>query len=247
LQLADVITAAIQEQRIKIAIQKIRPTDAGRDTDHYLEVLLRIPGPDGDLLKPGVVLPIAERYGLSSRLDQAVIETTFSWLSAQPHIADKLALCCINLSVHSITDESFADFVCSAFKTHTIDPSSICFEVGEAAISANLTLIAKFMQRVGDLGCQFAVDDFSGGLNSFNYLKKLPVSYVKISSSYVTAILEDPVYYKMVSSINDVAATLGKKTIAESVESEAVLEKLREVGVGLVQGYHIAAPEVIDF
>ena len=103
------------------------------------------------------------------------------------------------------------------------------------------------MDRLGDTGCQFAIDDFSGGVTSFSCLKKLPVNFVKINGLFVKAILEDPVHYAMVKSINDVSRTLGKQTIAGPVENQVVLDKLQELAVDFVQGFHISAPEMIDF
>ena len=184
---------------------------------------------------------------MSVKLDIAVIDATLDWLEGQPHVTDGLELCCINLSGAALNDEEFLKYLLNKLKTSAVDPKILCFEVSESAVSTNLTAVSGFMDKLGLLGCKFAMDDFSGGLNSFNYLKKLPVNFVKINSTFVRAIMEDPIHYAMVKSINDVAQTLGKQTIAESVESEDVLEKLLELGVNLMQGYHIAAPEVIDF
>ncbi len=243
----EFIKSAIAERRVKLAMQRIASTDGAGDKNSKIEILMRLASPEGELMQPAAVIPLAERYGLSVKLDKAVIEATLDWLSGQPHVTDRLELCCINLSGATIADEKFLQYLIQVLKKADIDKSVLCFEVSEAAVSTNLTIVSRFMEQLGKLGCQFAIDDFSGGLDSFTYLKKLPVSFVKINSTFIKAILEDPVHYTMVKSINDVAITLGKKTIAESVESEAVLEKLRELGVDLVQGYHISAPEMIDF
>ena len=143
--------------------------------------------------------------------------------------------------------DRFLSFLLKALKSTSIDPSILCFEINESAVSTSLTAVSRFMEKLGVLGCRFAIDDFSGAIHSFDYLRKLPVGFVKINSTYVRAILEDPVHFAMVRSINDVAQALGKQTIAESVESADVLNKLRDLGVNLVQGYHVAAPEIIDF
>jgi len=245
--LDEYIKDAIAERRIKLALQRIAAPGDAADSSSKIEVLLRLPSPDGELLLPGTVLPLAERYGLSVALDMAVIDATLDWLEGQPHVTDGLELCCINLSGAALNDEEFLKYLLKKLKTSAVNPSILCFEVSESAVSTNLTAVSGFMDKLGSLGCNFSMDDFSGGLNSFNYLKKLPVNFVKINSTFVRAIMEDPIHYAMVKSINDVAQTLGKQTIAESVESEDVLEKLLELGVNLVQGYHIAAPEMIDF
>ena len=241
------VKEAINERRIKLALQRIAaPGDTG-DVSSKIEVLMRLPSPEGELLLPDAVLPLVERFGLSVKLDMAVIDATLDWLEGQPHVADGLDMCCINLSGAALNDEEFLKYLLKKLKTSAIDSSILCFEVSESAVSTNLTIVSGFMDKLRAQGCKFAMDDFSGGLNSFNYLKKLPVDFVKINSTFVRAIMEDPIHYAMVKSINDVARTLGKQTIAESVESQDVLEKLIELGVDLVQGYHIAAPEIIDF
>ena len=237
----------IKQRNIKLALQRIAAPDMLADESSKIEILLRLHSPEGELLLPGTVLPLVERFGLAVALDRVVIEHTLDWLECQPHVTDGLDLCCINLSGSAVNDGDFLNFLIKALKASTIDPSILCFEVSESAVSSSLTAVSAFMDELGAMGCKFAIDDFSGAISSFNYLKKLPVTYVKISSTFVHAVMDDPVHYAMVRSINDVSQTLGKQTIAESVESADVLEKLRELGVNLVQGYHISAPEMIDF
>lgn len=247
----EFVREAIVGQKIKLAMQQItspaESTSAESGLASRIEILLRMLSEDGEILLPGAILPVAERAGLSPALDRAVVDATLEWLEDQPHVTDTLSLCCIHLSRASVADKEFLSYLLTAVEKTSIDTSILCFEISESAVSASLGNISLFMEKLGKLGCQFAMYDFSGGINAFSCLKKLPVSYVKINSTLVKAILEDPVHYAMVKSINDVAQTLGKQTIAGSVESEAVLLKLHELGVSLVQGYHISKPEIIDF
>ena len=91
-------------------------------------------------------------------------------------------------------------------------------------------------------GCTFALDDFGRGLSSFAYLKSLPVDFVKIDGFFVKDILSDPVDRAMVKAIIDMGHALGKLTIAEFVENQAILAELIELGIDYVQGYGIAKP-----
>ena len=243
----EYLKSAIGKKQINLAVQKIVSIEANETECSRIEILLRMKSQEGTLLMPGEVLPVAERFGLSTELDKVVIEQTLEWLSAQPHVTDSLDLCCINLSVAATVDEKFPDDLIRLIKKYRVDASVLCFEISESAVNTNLTAVARFMERLGDTGCQFAINDFSGGVTSFSCLKKLPVNFVKINGLFVKAILEDPIHYAMVKSINDVSHTLGKQTIAGPVENQAVLDKLQELAVDMAQGFYISAPEMIDF
>ncbi len=241
------VKSAIEQRKVKLAMQRIVSCTKAADSGSGVEILMRVPSPDGALLLPAAVIPLAERYGLSIELDKIIVELTLDWLQCQPHVADGLDICCINLSGLSVSDKGFLEFLKKALSATAVDTSILCFEVSESAVSTTLTAVSQFMEEIAEFGCKFSIDDFSGSINSFNYLKKLPVSFVKINRKLVRAVLDDPVHYTMVRSINEVAQTLGKQTIAESVESADVLAKLRELGVDMAQGYYISAPELIDF
>jgi EAL domain-containing protein (putative c-di-GMP-specific phosphodiesterase class I) len=93
-----------------------------------------------------------------------------------------------------------------------------------------------------DLGCQFSLDDFGTGFSSYGYLKNLEVNQVKIDGSFVKDLKVDPIDRAMVNSINEVAKAIGMDTVAEFVESDAILEELKDIGVDYAQGYSIHRP-----
>ena len=100
----------------------------------------------------------------------------------------------------------------------------------------------RFIKALKERGCLFALDDFGSGLSSFAYLKNLPVDHLKIDGVFVKDIIDDPIDLAMVKSINEIGHVMGKKTIAEFVENDAILTKLREVGVDYVQGFGVSRP-----
>ena len=122
-------------------------------------------------------------------------------------------------------------------------PGSICFEITETAAISNLDDVVHFMHEIRKLGCRFSLDDFGSGLSSFAYLKDLPVDYLKIDRHFVKNIASDVVDHSMVAAINQVGHVMGLKTIAEGVETEAVLDKVRAAGVDYAQGFLFAEPE----
>ena len=112
-----------------------------------------------------------------------------------------------------------------------------------AAVSvATLEQTTEFMEHLRSRGCKFSLDDFGTGFSSFAYLKYLPVDYVKIDGTFVRDILVDPVDQAMVRSINQISHSLGKKTVAEFVESEEILNQIKLIGIDYAQGYHLGKP-----
>jgi EAL domain-containing protein (putative c-di-GMP-specific phosphodiesterase class I) len=183
---------------------------------------------------------------LSTKVDNWVIARTFDWLTSHPDQLDRLYLCSANLSGHSLGDEKFLNYIIELFEHTNLPPEKICFEITETAAIANLTAATQFINELKSLGCRFALDDFGSGLSSFAYLKNLPVDFIKIDGVFVKDILHDRIALAMVNSINDIGHVMGKKTIAEFVESEGILQKLREIGVDYAQGYSIGRPQPIE-
>jgi len=227
--------------------QSIVPLASGAAGAHrperFVEVLLRLH--DQDLVLPAAFIPAAERYHLMPAIDRWVIENVFTLLqrcAAQtraPVPVDRIA---INLSGQSLGDEHFLDFVVDGFVRYHVQPSTICFEITETAAIANLARARDFIVRLKKMGCRFALDDFGSGLSSFGYLKSLPVDYLKIAGDFVRDVVEDPVDYAMVEAINQIGHVMELITIAESVETPEILERLRLSGVDYGQGFGIDAP-----
>jgi EAL domain-containing protein (putative c-di-GMP-specific phosphodiesterase class I) len=155
-------------------------------------------------------------------------------------------LCAINLSGHSFSDPQLQTFIVEQLEQFAIPPAKLCFEITETAAIANLTYATRFITLLKTRGCRFALDDFGSGLSSFAYLKNLPVDFLKIDGAFVKDIATDPIDLAMVRSINEIGQLLGKQTIAEYVEDEAILQRLQELGVDYAQGYYIGRPQPLE-
>src|SRR5690606_2113317 len=119
-------------------------------------------------------------------------------------------------------------------------------EITETATVANLSKVVNFIGEVKQQGCLLALDDFGSGLSSFAYLKNLPVDFLKIDGGFVKDIETDPIDLAMVQAINAIGHVMGLKTIAEYVSSEAIRDRVRDLGVDYAQGYFIGEPQPLE-
>lgn len=234
-EIITLIRAGLKENRFVLFFQPVFNIVNEEITHH--EVLLRLRDQEGVLIPPGKFIPIAEHFGLMSQVDRWVVQNAVKALHKWPHI--KLF---VNLSGASLGDEELFEFIEKEIISCGVDPSRIGFEITETAAVKDFVQTERWIRRLKELGCSFALDDFGIGFSSFSYLRLLTVDSIKIDGSYVRQITEDPTSLALVQAIHTVAQALGKSTIAEFVESESTLEALRGLGINYVQGYYLGRP-----
>ncbi len=237
----DLDRLALFIQPIVAVKEKFTPPMGVEQCSHF-EILLRIEEEDGSYISPASFLASAERYNLATRLDRWVVNAALRWMTQVAKSGKTIELCSINLSAQSLGDAGFLDYLVNLLEIAEVDRHSVCFEITETSAIANLNSATQFMRTVKDLGCRFALDDFGSGLSSFAYLKNLPVDYLKIDGTFVKDIASDPIDFAMVRSIADVGKVMGKDIIAEYVESEEVLARVKDIGIDYAQGFYIGAP-----
>lgn len=233
------IRAALENDRFCLHLQTIAPLRGGRA---HAEVLVRMLDEEGGLVPPMAFIPAAERYDLMPLLDRWVIRHAFEALAQQPPGTSWA----INLSGASVCDEGLLEFVLEQQRLTGVALEDVCFEITETVAVANLAQAATLILDLQAQGARFALDDFGAGMSSFAYLKHLPVDYVKIDGSFIKGILHSPTERAMVESINQIAHVMGKQTIAEFVEDDAVLACLRAMGVDFAQGYGVGRPQPLQ-
>lgn len=235
------IKEAIESDGFTLAYQPIvRSVDSGV---HSYEVLIRMNGSDGELISPAGFLPAAERFGLMVELDRWVIRHAIRALRAMQQKRPELALN-INLSAPSMETPDILDTVREQLQEHAVDARCLVFEITETTAITKLSQAVEVLDGLKALGCGTALDDFGTGYSSFAYLKELPVDYVKIDGSFVQNLDRDRLNQVMVRSMHDVAHAMGKRSVAEFVETEAVRQLLNEIGVDYQQGYYLGKPEL---
>jgi len=235
---------ALNQDRFQLYYQPIAAVNGSNEV--YMEILIRMLDEDDKLLAPGDFLPAAERYKLINQIDRWVVQNALQWIKIHYQDLKNLYLCSINLSGQSLGDEDFYNFVEAQFDLLKVPANTICFEITETAAIGNLLNANRFIDKFKSLGCKFALDDFGSGLSSFAYLKNLPVDIIKIDGAFVRDCHENVTNLALVRSIHDIARVMGKKTVAEFVENDLILDKLCEIGVDFAQGYCISRPQSLD-
>ncbi len=236
------ITHALEENRFRLYVQRIRSTQQDDDDEDHYELLLRMIDERGEIIPPGAFIPAAERYNLMQSIDRWVVSTVCRQI--RQIATTQSDIYSINLSGQSLSDDQFLAFVIQELTENSISAGTICFEITETAAIGNLQNAMKFINTLKAKGCRFSLDDFGMGLSSYAYLKNLPVDFLKIDGTFVKDMHDDPADRELVRSVNQIAHVIGIKTIAECVESEAVWNHVREIGVDYAQGFYVERPRL---
>ncbi len=239
------VKRAVEEERLELCFQPIVRIDAQPATPFH-ELMVRLRDDDGRIVPPSEFIPAAERYNVMSVVDRWVVARALELLQGRSAAGAVPPLLAVNLSGTSLNESSFVEFVLQAVGAEPAVAGSLCFEITETAAVANLSNVAFFMRELKSRGCRFGLDHFGTGLSSFMYLKTMPVDYLKIDGQFITQIATDLVDRSMVEAISKVGRALGIATIAPWVESEAVLDELKRIGVEFAQGYHLARPQPLS-
>jgi EAL domain-containing protein (putative c-di-GMP-specific phosphodiesterase class I) len=151
----------------------------------------------------------------------------------------------VNVSGRSISDPRFVDFIKITLERTGADPQMLVFEITETTLVDDDVSARAFVARLHGLGCKVALDDFGTGYGGFTYLKQLPIDYLKIDIEFVSDLSYNPASRTVVQAIVKLAQGFGLQTVAEGVEDSATVEALGDLGVDLIQGYHVGRPAAI--
>ncbi len=226
------IQDALEDDRLELYTQPIVPLNGGQGAE---ELLLRLRTPTGEIIAPGVFLPVAEKYGLIVDVDRWVVARAVA-IAATGRTVE------VNLSAATITHSDLLPWIERTVREHGADPHRVVFEITETALMDDIAAGEAFARGLAELGCRLALDDFGTGFASFTYLKRLPIDFLKIDIEFVRDVLTNPANQHVIRAIVNLARAFGHRTVAEGVEDAATLEFLRDVGVDLAQGYHLGRP-----
>ena len=226
------IREAIEEQRLTVYAQPIVDVTTGRVVRE--ELLVRMLDHDGDRIPPAAFLPTAERFGLIEEIDLVVLEKGIELVRQGRAVA-------INVSAHTLGDARYVPMLEAAL-AEGLEPPCFNFELTETAAVANLADVQHFASRLRELGCSLALDDFGTGFSPLVYLKQIHAQYLKIDTQFVRGLGDSPADQQVVRAIVSIAHSFGQETVAEGVEDEATLTRVRELGVDYAQGFHVGRP-----
>ncbi len=236
------LQAALHEDQFVLAVQPIIAMSGGVESGPAFEVLIRLPDSHGRVADTAEFLRPAERYQLMPQIDRWVVKATLTAIASGEIKVAHGRCCAINLSAQTLGDESFLGYVVEALDRTGVAPSTVCFEITEAAILSNIQHAQRFIEVLHGIGCEFSLDDFGSGMGSFSSLKHLPIDYLKIDGTYTRNLQADEVNQEMVMAMIKLARTMQFRIVAEQVEHQDDFDWLREVGVDFVQGHFIDPP-----
>ncbi len=232
---------AFQNDEFLLFGQAIVPLDRAKKMPVHLEILIRLREEEQNLTPPGAFIPMLEYFDMMPALDRWVIRHTARWWQSRQGIPNTVLN--INLAPETLDSTEFAGFVEHRLRESEVPAGAVCFEVIGAEIAAGSSEALESVDKLKALGCQFAVTAFGRDAISFDALRAIGATSVKIDGDLVREMDRDAVALAKVRSIQQVCARAGVRTIAEFVEHADTLDQLRKIGVDYVQGYGVAKPE----
>lgn len=207
------------------------------------EALLRWQHPERGLILPGQFIPLAEETNLILQIGQWVLESACRLLKTweSDPLAQKLEIA-VNVSARQFRQSTFVEQVCHILDQSGANPTKLKLELTESLVLDNIEDSIRKMDALRVLGVRFSMDDFGTGQSSLTYLKRLPLTQLKIDQSFVRDIVQDANDAVIVQTIIGMAKNLGLSVIAEGVETSEQLDYLRSYGCPAFQGYLFGRP-----
>jgi diguanylate cyclase (GGDEF)-like protein/PAS domain S-box-containing protein len=210
-----------------------------------VEALIRWNHPVRGLVPPSEFIPLAEQISLIKPLTQWVIDTAMGILHRWED-SNLIMPISVNLSARNLDENDLVERIRHMKEKWSIDPKLIEMEVTESSIMDDAQKALEVLKRIREEGIDLSIDDFGTGYSSLSYLQRLPMQYLKIDQSFVREMLNSKESLMIVKSTIDLAHDLGKKVVAEGVETREHWEKLAELGCDIAQGYFIAKPMSVN-
>jgi len=239
LQLVTELRDSLDDRHLALHFQPEIEVVGGRRV--RLEALLRWNRAGGVQVLPGEFLPLVETSDMIDRIFRWVLDAAVRECCAWRRAGSDVGVS-INVATHNLRDVHLPDHVARALTDHGLAPQQLTIEITESGIMGDATHAAAVCRRLRDIGVGLSIDDFGTGYSSLVHLKHLPFTEIKIDRSFTRDMLVNEHDAAIVRSIIDLGHQLDRVIVAEGVESQAVLDRLRDYGCDLAQGYFISRP-----
>lgn len=206
-----------------------------------VEALLRWRHPELGLLGAGPLVTAARAARMERELTEHAHRVALTEIAGWPRALGKLRVS-LNITAADLGDPEFADRFAAMVKATGVDPDRLTLELTEQAMLSDPASAAAQLAQIRALGCAIAIDDFGTGYSSLSLLARLPIDYLKIDNGFTRTIDGSDRDRIVVRAIVDLARALGLLVVAEGVENERQLERLRELGVATWQGFLKSGP-----
>ena len=238
------IMAAIEKGEFRLFCQLISPLAVNSGAAEHYEILVRLMEEEEGMMPPGEFFPLAEKYGLMPHLDRWVVQHVAECVSRQNSPDEKRdrPMFFINMSAATIGDPGFPEFLQLTLLEHGVPGAALCFEIPNSELASRTSVVAEFARRVRQCGCRVALSGFGRDRILFDLIRGFQVEFLKIDGGLIFNMHRDPADLAKITTINRVAKNIGVKTVAELVESEESIAKLREIGIDFAQGFGISRP-----
>ena len=230
---------AVARQQLELYYQPKVHAPSGEITG--AEALLRWHHPQRGMVSPAVFIPIAERHGLIGVLGQWVIDEACRQARVWRDEGLRMRVA-INLSVHQLRQPDLAERIAAALQRHQVNPQLLTCEITESAAMEDAEGTQGIFEKLAGIGVHLSVDDFGTGFCNFAMLRKLPAEELKIDRSFVLDLETSADARAVVDAVVKLGQALGRKVVAEGVETEGQAQVLRALGCDVLQGYLYAKP-----
>lgn len=235
------IRESLNQGGLPLEYQPIEALDA-TESGLRIEVFARLRGlePDTDsLLTPQNFLPLTERFELSRRLDRKVIRQTVCHLMKHPQLLSELRYCGFNLSLGSIEDTGFPEYIQKLLVASGLEPSAFCFELAAQHAVSHPETTRHQCRALRQLGCRVALDGAGGTVESFKLASRLPVDWIKLAPALMRNLHEEPTHQLMIEALQRIARSSGKTTIATCIENDISRRRAQSLGIRFIQGSQV--------
>ncbi|GAA3966885.1 hypothetical protein GCM10022278_25880 [Allohahella marinimesophila] len=235
----------LSKLNIQLRCQKIIPLQAGTQLPGIVEVLISVLSPKGVVIPAAEFVQAAEQSDSIREIDRWVVGNMLTWMAENGGLIEEMGSVLINLSGHSLNDESLLEFIFEQLTAFECPLEKICFEITEASAISRLNDVADFITELKEYGCRFCLGHFGVGASAYEALKVLPVDFIKIDGTFIRDLPKDLYDQMMLKSMVDMAHYHGSEVIAPFVEDKTTLDLLRDRHVDYAQGFFIERPKAL--